>query len=42
MIDDAEAFLDHPLKVNPPPANHAIPGLIRPRLHNLGKGCELI
>jgi hypothetical protein len=42
MIDDAEAFLDHPLEINPSPTHHAVFALIRPSLDDLGKGRELI
>src|SRR3546814_10982633 len=35
-VDDAEAGLDHPLQVDPPPAHHAVDGRIGAGLHALG------
>src|SRR3546814_18561018 len=36
-VDDAEAGLDHPLQVDPPPAHHAVDGRIGAGLHDLGQ-----
>ena len=40
-IDDAKAFLDHPLEVDPPPAHDAVRRRIGAGLHDLGQFLHL-
>jgi hypothetical protein len=41
MVDDAEALLDHPFKIGPTPAHHAVLRPVRPGLDDLGEGRQL-
>ena len=42
VIDDAETFLDHPLQVDPAPADNAVDRAVGPGLDDGGEGRDLI